>query len=126
MAQRKNRKLLTKRTRKGNKGFPAATIAFYGPDNSRASKVVCAIFSADGADADPIKKWFTEDDARRAENILGEILSFLTEHSAKSVVMMEQIFGCPHEEGIDYPQGEPCPNCPYWKNRDRFTHERTH
>ena len=126
MAQGKNRKLLTKRARKGNKGFPIGTIAFYGPDNLRASKVVCAIISADGAEADPIKKWYTEADARRAENVLGEILSFLTEQSAKSVVITEQIFGCPHEEGIDYPAGEPCPNCSYWKNRDRFTHELIH
>ena len=33
--------------------------------------------------------------------------------------MMEEIFGCPHEEGIDYPVGEECPECPYWANRPR-------
>jgi hypothetical protein len=126
MAQGKNRKLLSKRTRKGDKGFPVATVAFYGPDNSRASKVVCAIINSDGADPDPIKKWFTKTDARRNENILGEVLSFVKENSAKSVVMVEQIFGCPHEEGIDYPEGGSCPDCLYWKNRDRFTRELIH
>jgi hypothetical protein len=29
--------------------------------------------------------------------------------------------GCPHEEGIDYPEGEPCPQCPFWTHRDRWT-----
>jgi hypothetical protein len=126
MAQGKNRKLLSKRARKGDKGFPVATIAFYGPNNLRASKVVCAIIKAEGAEVDPIRKWFTKDDARRAESVLEEVLSFLSEQSAKSVVMIEQIFGCPHEEGIDYPEGEACPDCVYWKNRDRFTHELIH
>ena len=72
MTQGKNRKLLSKRTRKGDKGFPVATIAFYGPDNLSASKVVCAIIKSDGAEADPIKKWFTKADARRAESVLGK------------------------------------------------------
>jgi hypothetical protein len=29
------------------------------------------------------------------------------------------MLGCPHEEGIDYPEGEACPECPYWAGRDR-------
>lgn len=126
MAQGKYKKLLAKHVRKGDKGFPVATIAFYGPNNLSASKVVCAIINAEGAEPDPIKKWFSKADARWSENILEEVLSFLKEHSAKSVVMMGQILGCPHEEGIDYPEGESCPNCSYWKNRDRFTHQQIH
>jgi len=126
MTKGKNRKLLSKRARKGDKGFPIATVAFYGPDNLRASKVVCAIIRYEGAEVDPIKKWFTNTDARRAENILGEVLSFVKEHLANSVVMVDQVFGCPHEEGIDYPEGESCPDCLYWKNRDRLTQELIH
>jgi hypothetical protein len=34
--------------------------------------------------------------------------------------MVEKIFGCPHEEGIDYPDGEHCPRCHYWKDHDRY------
>jgi hypothetical protein len=40
-----------------------------------------------------------------------------------SVAMVEAIIGCPHEEGIDYPTGESCPHCPFWKGRDRWTGE---
>ena len=54
------------------------------------------------------------------------MLSFIKENSAKSVVMLDKVFGCPHEEGIDYPEGESCPDCTYWKNRDRFTKELIH
>lgn len=126
MAQGKNKKALTKRVRKGEKGYPMATVAFYGPDNSRASKIVCAIIQTDGADTDPIQKWTSTSDGRNSENILREILLFIELHGAKTVAMADGIIGCPHEEGIDYPEGEPCPKCPYWKSRDRFTHERYH
>ena len=126
MAQGKNWKLLSKKARKGDKGFPIATVAFYGADNRCASKVVCAIIKSDGAEVDPIKKWFTNIDIRKAENVLGEVLSFVKENLANSVVMVDQIIGCPHEEGIDYPEGKPCPDCLYWKNRDRFTKELIH
>jgi hypothetical protein len=27
------------------------------------------------------------------------------------------------EEGIDYPEGSKCPECPFWADRDRFTGE---
>ena len=126
MPQGKHKKALTKKARKGNKGYPAATIAFYGPDNTRASKVVCAVVIEEGADPEPMKKWYTESDARKSEHILGEILAFLEENGVVTVAMMDSIFGCPHEEGIDYPEGESCPQYPYWKNRDRFTHEIVH
>jgi Protein of unknown function (DUF1186) len=35
----------------------------------------------------------------------------------------DRIIGCPHEEGIDYPLGRACPQCPFWAGIDRFTQE---
>ena len=126
MSQGKYKKALTKRVRKGRKGYPVATVAFYGPDSTRASKVVCSIIEHEDADPDPMRKWFTDGEARTSEQILGEILAFIEERGARTVAMAEGLLGCPHEEGIDYPRGEACPYCPYWKNRDRFSHERIH
>ena len=123
MAQGRNKKLLSKRVRKGPKGYPIATIAHYGPNNTRASKVVCSIIKYEGADAEPMQKWFTDSDARTSEKILGELILFIEENGAKTVGMFDKIIGCPHEEGIDYLDGESCPKCLFWKNRDRFTHE---
>ena len=60
--------------------YPLATIAAYGPDNRRATKLVVGIL-------------------RRAAHRL------------------------PPEEGIDYPMGRACPQCPFWADIDRFTHE---
>lgn len=42
---------LKKKARRGFRGYPAATIAFYGPDDTRASKVAVGIVEA--ADGDP-------------------------------------------------------------------------
>jgi len=126
MAQGKYKKLITKKARKGIKGYPVATVAFYGPTNSVATKLVCGIVKEEGAEATPMKKWFSKSDVRKSEVILGEVLAFIEENEAKSVGMADRIIGCPHEEGIDYPDGESCPKCIYWKGRDRFTHEILH
>lgn len=123
MAQGNNKKLLTKKVRKGNKGYPIATIAFYGQDNHIATKAVCAIITHEDAEIEPIQKWFSSSDLRKSEQVMREILSFLEENEAKTVSMVQEIIGCPHEEGIDYPDGGYCPECSYWKGRDRFTGE---
>ncbi|WP_102795920.1 hypothetical protein [Bowmanella denitrificans] len=123
MAQSNNKKLLNKKVRKGSKGFPIATVAFYGPDNKTATKLVCAIISYQGAEPDPIKKWFSSSDIRKSDQVLKEVLSFIDDNSAKTVSMIEEIIGCPHEEGIDYPEGAYCPECIFWKGKDRFTGE---
>jgi len=126
LSQGNHKKLLTKKVRKGDKGYPVATIAFYGPNNNLATKVVCAIIVDDGAEAEPMKKWFSSSDLRKSESVLREILAFIDLNGAKSVSMIEEVIGCPHEEAIDYPSGEHCPECAYWKNRDRFSGEIMH
>ena len=126
MAQGKYKKLMAKKARKGLKGYPIATVALYGPTNVVATKLVCGIIKYEGAEAEPMKKWFSEKDVRKSEKILGEALAFIEENEATSVGMTKDIIGCPHEEGIDYPEGESCPTCRYWKGRDRLTHEMLH
>jgi hypothetical protein len=126
MAQGKFVKLINKKARKGRKGYPVATIAFYGPTNKVASKLVCSIIKLDGAEPKPMRKWFSDKDIRKSEKTLGEVLVFIQENDVKTVSMIDSIIGCPHEEGIDYPEGESCPECKYWKGRDRFTNEILH
>jgi len=117
MPQGKFKKLISKKASKGRKGYSVATIAFYGATNKVATKLVCGIVKAEGAEAEPMKKWFSECDTRKPEKILGEVLAFIEQNEAKSVVMVDKIIGCPHEEGIDYPEGESCPQCHFWKGR---------
>lgn len=47
-------------------------------------------------------------------------------HGVKSIVMADRIIGCPHEEGIDYPDGQVCPQCPFWAHRDRWSGDVLH
>lgn len=115
---------LEKRSRRGFRGYPVATVAFYGPDDQRATKVAVGIVRAEGADADPLERWTSvETDARSDVAIARQIGDFIETHAAKSVVLVDRILGCPHEEGIDYPEGAACPRCPFWANRDRWSGE---
>jgi hypothetical protein len=115
---------LKKKSRKGFRGYPVATIAYYGPDNRRASKVAVGIVD-DRDEVIELKRWFAEEGDVRSDALISkEIVSLIDLHMVKSVVMTDGVIGCPHEEGIDYPEGEACPECPYWRQRDRWTGER--
>jgi hypothetical protein len=114
---------LKKKARRGFRGYPAATVAFYGPDNQRASKVAVGIVEAEGA-APVMARWFAEEsDARTDPAIAASVLRFVQDHGVKSVIATDGIIGCPHEEGIDYPDGQVCPQCPFWAHRNRWTGE---
>ncbi|MGI9166838.1 MAG: hypothetical protein ACR2G5_10725 [Pyrinomonadaceae bacterium] len=118
---------LSKRAKKGFRGYPVGTIAFYGPTAQRASKVAVGIVMHEGAEAEILERWYgTDRDLRFDEEVAHQISALLREHQVLSVSMVDGIIGCPHEEGVDYPEGEACPNCPYWNGRDRFTGELIH
>ena len=118
---------LKKKARRGFRGYPAATVAFYGPDNTRASKVAVGIVNAEGEHPAAMQRWFSEDGDIRMDTVVGNsILRFVEEHAVKSVVVTDGIIGCPHEEGIDYPDGQICPRCPFWAHRDRWTGDIVH
>ena len=114
---------LRKKSRRGFRGYPVATIAWYGPDDRCASKVAVGILQHEGAEAD-MTRWFSDTgDVRHDTAIAEAIVALLRENDVNTVAMVERIIGCPHEEGIDYPENEPCPLCPFWAGRDRFTGE---
>ena len=117
-----DRKALNKKAKRAFRGYPLATVAFYGPDDQHATKVAVGLVLAAGAEPAVVERWFSEDDARRDSEIARRILAFVEQHSARSVVLTERILGCPHEEGVDY-EGRWCPECPFWIGRDRFTGE---
>jgi hypothetical protein len=105
------RKALSKKAKRGMRGYPVGTVAFYGPDDKIATKLVVGIVPAEGAEPDSIRKWHSEEagqDVRNDAAVVGEALEFLQEEGARTVAMADRIIGCPHEEGIDYPEGEEC------------------
>jgi hypothetical protein len=89
-----------------------------------ATKVAVGIVFAQGQEPTVLERWFSEAvDVRDNHDISEQIVRFLRHHDVKSVVSPDRIIGCPHEEGIDYPDRGICPQCPFWANRDRWTGE---
>jgi hypothetical protein len=105
--------------------YPLGTLMAYGPDNTRATKLVAAVFSRPGkSEEEAIHRWFVDaGDIRHDETIGAEVVEFLKQYGVKETVVSDRITGCPHEEGVDYPMGRTCPRCPFWANINRFTHE---
>jgi hypothetical protein len=103
------------------------TIAYCGPTADFATKVAVGVVREDDAEPDVLERWFTTDhDIRTDPEIDMAVAEFIRREGVDSVAMADRILGCPHEEGIDYPEGESCPECPYWAGRDRFTGDRLH
>ncbi len=116
---------LQKKSKRGFRGYPVATVAFYGPDDRRASKITVGIVASESGDVVDLRRWSSDQtDVRSEPTIAAEIEQFIRGHAARSVVMTDRIIGCSHEEVVDYPEGQSCPQCPYWVGRDRFSGER--
>ena len=92
-------KWLRKKAKQGMRGYPVGTIAFYGPDNQRASKVAVSVIPQEGAE--PIlHRWFSEaGDVRTDKSILAEIAAYLRQHSARSVAMADGIMAVLTKKG---------------------------
>ena len=115
------KKALSKKVKKGFRGYPIATVALYGPTDKKATKLVVGIVMQENGDAEQMKKWYSNDDVMKEPDVFEEVLEFIQTNGAKSVGMLDRIVGCPHEEGIDYPEGHSCPLCPFWAGRNRWT-----
>ena len=65
-------RVLAKRSESpGFRGYPVATIAFYGPDNQRASKVAVGIVLSDDADPVALERWYSEESDVRSDPTIG-------------------------------------------------------
>src|SRR5215510_9394104 len=112
---------LRNRAKKAFLGYPVATIALYGPDDRRATKVALGIiFDEDDETPREMNRWFgAKGDIRRDAAVFEAMFRLTQARGVRSVAMPEQILGCPHEEGVDYAEGESCPQCPFWAGRER-------
>jgi hypothetical protein len=119
-------KRLRKKARRGLRGWPLATIAFYGPNLGQATKATVGIVPTENAEVAELREWKVDrGDIRTDPGIAHEILEFIEENGVLSIAMTDGIIGCPHQQGIDY-EGEWCPVCVFWHGRDRFTGQRVH
>lgn len=95
--------------------FPIATIAYYGPDDRTPTKVAVGIINKHDMIL-ALERWAGPDVATNPE-IAQQIQELITKYGAKNVVVTDGVIGCPHEEGIDFPEGEDCPFCPFWEGK---------
>jgi hypothetical protein len=93
-------KRLRKKARRGLRGWPLATIAFYGPNLNQATKVTVGIVPTENAEVAELRDWKVDrGDIRTDPGIAREILEFIDEHQVLSVAMTEGIIGCPTNKG---------------------------
>lgn len=116
----RSKKRIAKKSKKGFRGYPLVTVAYYGPNNKVATKVAVGLITEDNGDAQ-MQRFFSTEDVRNDAGIQAQIIEIIDNAGALSVSLVDGIMGCPHEEGIDYPEGEECPECEFWRGRDRFT-----
>jgi len=95
--------------------YPIRTVALYGPDDKTTTKIAAAVFKHDGARS-ILKRWVGTDVTTNPK-VQQEMKEFFNQHGVQSVAMSEGNMGCPHEEGPDFPHGEDCPFCPFWKGK---------
>jgi hypothetical protein len=58
---------LRKKARKGLRGWPIATVAFYGPNLSQATKVTVGIVPSENAEVEELRDWKVDDGEIRAD-----------------------------------------------------------
>jgi hypothetical protein len=95
--------------------FPIGTVASYGPDDKTTTKLVAAVIKRPGAE--PILERWIGPNLTVNPRVQRQIKNFFQRHHVHSVVASDGNMGCPHEEGVDFPQGEDCPRCPYWAGK---------
>ena len=92
------------------------TMAFYGPDDKTTTKIAAGAVPRQRISKAIIMRWVATDVTINPK-IQREIHEFFKEHGVKAVETSDGNVGCPHEEGEDFPVGEECPFCPYWKGK---------
>jgi len=95
--------------------YPIGTVALYGPDDKTTTKIAAGVILHDGAE--PILKRWVATDVTTNPKVQQELKDFFLQHGVRQVAMTEGNMGCPHEEGEDFPHGEDCPFCPFWKGK---------
>jgi hypothetical protein len=93
------------------RGWPVARIAFYGPNLSQATKVLCLNRTVrEGGGSADTQPEVDHGDIRGDAGVARVILEFIEKHRVLAVAVTDGIIGCAHQQGINY-EGEWCPAC---------------
>lgn len=105
-----------------------ATLVLYGPDDHNFTKLVLSYVPAwksrietatfppdDPSEKSLHEKWLLARPG--SEEWIAKASSRLGAWDVVAVIMPEGVYGCPHEEGEDFPIGADCPECPFWAGK---------
>jgi len=95
--------------------FPIGTVALYGPDDKTTTKIAAGVIMHEGAEV-ILERWVGTN-VKSSPKVSREIDEFFGRHGVRSLVVSKGNVGCPHEEGENFPMGEDCPFCPYWRGQ---------
>jgi hypothetical protein len=95
--------------------YPIGTVAQYGPDDRTVTKIAAGVILFE--DAEPIMQRWVATAITDSVKMQQELMEFFKEYGVTRVVSYPGVMGCPHEEGQDFPNGEDCPFCPFWKGK---------
>jgi hypothetical protein len=95
--------------------YPIGTVALYGPDDQTTTKIAAAVIVSEGAE--PVLRRWVGTEVTTSPKVQKELQEFFRHLGVRSVGVSEGNMGCPHEEGEDFPVGEDCPFCPFWKGK---------
>src|ERR1019366_3605196 len=98
---------------KSTSKYPIGTVALYGPNDQITTKIVAGVIKRDGAE--PILERWMGTNVMDNPKVKRQMQEFFKKYGVNSVVATDRNIGCPHEEGDDFPHGEDCPFCPFWK-----------
>jgi len=93
----------------GFRGYPIGRVAYYGPNDKKATKAVAAMIRNYVEEVSVMRKWMSSD-AIHDGKVREEISVFLGEDGVKSVTVTESPIGCIHEEDIDFLGGKLSPS----------------
>ena len=79
------------------------------------TKIAAAVIPHEGAE--PVLMRWVATDVTTNPKVQQEMKDFFLQHGVQQVAMSQGNMGCPHEEGEDFPVGEDCPFCPFWKGK---------
>jgi hypothetical protein len=87
----------------------------YGPDDKTTTKTAAGVILHDGAE--PIMKRWVTTDVTTNPKVQLELKDSFLQYGVTSVAMSQGNMGCPHEECEDFPHGEDCSFCSFWKGK---------
>lgn len=92
---------------------PFATLAYYGPDPTQTTKAVLTRIDGYEKAAGGMEKWYGEA-VHEDGDVQQDIEATMEDWGLDTLVVSQGVAGCPHEENVDFPEGQDCPECPFW------------